>query len=53
MKSKGPILTGAEIFFECLKREKVEHIFGFPEVLYLNYMNSFMMLISPAYSGSA
>jgi acetolactate synthase-1/2/3 large subunit len=30
MKSKGPILTGAEIFFECLKREKVEHIFGFP-----------------------
>ena len=30
MKNKGPILTGAEIFFECLKREKVEHIFGFP-----------------------
>ena len=23
-------MTGAEIFFECLKREKVEHIFGFP-----------------------
>ena len=23
-------LTGAEIFFECLKREKVEVIFGFP-----------------------
>jgi len=30
MKSKGQIMTGAEIFFECLKREKVEHIFGFP-----------------------
>ena len=30
MKSKGPILTGAEIFFECLKMEKVDHIFGFP-----------------------
>jgi acetolactate synthase-1/2/3 large subunit len=30
MKNKGQVLTGAEIFFECLKREKVEHIFGFP-----------------------
>jgi acetolactate synthase-1/2/3 large subunit len=30
MKNKGQILNGAEIFFECLKREKVEHIFGFP-----------------------
>ena len=30
MKNKEPILTGAEIFFECLKMEKVEHIFGFP-----------------------
>ena len=30
MKNKGQILTGAEIFFECLKKEKVEHIFGFP-----------------------
>lgn len=30
MKSGNPILTGADIFFECLKREKVEHIFGYP-----------------------
>ena len=30
MKNKGQVMTGAEIFFECLKREKVEHIFGFP-----------------------
>jgi acetolactate synthase I/II/III large subunit len=30
MKNKGQVLTGAEIFFECLKREKVEYIFGFP-----------------------
>lgn len=30
MKSKGQVLTGAEIFFECLKRENVKHIFGFP-----------------------
>ena len=29
MKSKN-ILSGAEIFFECLKREKVEYIFGYP-----------------------
>lgn len=25
-----PKLSGAEIFFECLKREKVELIFGYP-----------------------
>ena len=30
MKSGNPVLTGADIFFECLKREKVEHIFGYP-----------------------
>ena len=30
MKNKGQVMTGAEIFFECLKKEKVEHIFGFP-----------------------
>jgi acetolactate synthase-1/2/3 large subunit len=24
------MLTGADIFFECLKREKVEHVFGYP-----------------------
>lgn len=30
MKNKEQIMTGAEIFFECLRREKVEHIFGFP-----------------------
>jgi acetolactate synthase-1/2/3 large subunit len=29
MNSKN-ILSGAEIFFECLKREKVEYIFGYP-----------------------
>jgi len=27
---KGPFLSGAEIFFECLKREKVEVVFGYP-----------------------
>jgi acetolactate synthase I/II/III large subunit len=30
MKNGNPVLTGADIFFECLKREKVEHIFGYP-----------------------
>jgi acetolactate synthase-1/2/3 large subunit len=29
MNSKN-ILSGAEIFFECLKRENVEYIFGYP-----------------------
>jgi len=24
------MLSGADIFFECLKREKVEHVFGYP-----------------------
>lgn len=26
----GTTLTGAQIFFECLKRENVKHIFGYP-----------------------
>jgi acetolactate synthase I/II/III large subunit len=30
MKKAKPILNGADIFFECLKREKVEYIFGYP-----------------------
>ncbi len=30
MKEQKPILSGAEIFFECLRREKVEIIFGYP-----------------------
>ncbi|MBN2424095.1 MAG: biosynthetic-type acetolactate synthase large subunit [Calditrichaceae bacterium] len=30
MGQGGPKLSGAEIFFECLKREKVEYIFGYP-----------------------
>ena len=30
MQSKKPIMSGADIFFECLKREKVEYIFGYP-----------------------
>jgi acetolactate synthase-1/2/3 large subunit len=30
MKVTRPILSGAEIFFECLKREKVEIVFGYP-----------------------
>lgn len=30
MKSNTPVMTGAEIFFECLRREKVEYIFGYP-----------------------
>lgn len=30
MKKGKPVMTGAEIFFECLKQEKVEYIFGYP-----------------------
>jgi acetolactate synthase-1/2/3 large subunit len=30
MAKSKQILSGAEIFFECLKREKVEYIFGYP-----------------------
>ncbi|NTW48947.1 MAG: biosynthetic-type acetolactate synthase large subunit [Chlorobiales bacterium] len=30
MSSKGHTLIGAEIFFECLRREGVEYIFGYP-----------------------
>uniref|UniRef100_Q3APC0 Acetolactate synthase n=1 Tax=Chlorobium chlorochromatii (strain CaD3) TaxID=340177 RepID=Q3APC0_CHLCH len=30
MHSTGPTLTGSEIFFECLRRENVEYIFGYP-----------------------
>lgn len=30
MKSDKQILSGADIFFECLKREKVEKVFGYP-----------------------
>jgi len=30
MKEQKPILSGAEIFFECLRREKVEIVFGYP-----------------------
>jgi len=30
MTSKGHTLIGAEIFFECLRREGVEHFFGYP-----------------------
>nr|WP_319776176.1 biosynthetic-type acetolactate synthase large subunit [uncultured Sphaerochaeta sp.] len=30
MSGQKPLLTGAEIFFECLKREGVKHIFGYP-----------------------
>ena len=30
MSDKNKILTGADIFFECLKREKVEYVFGYP-----------------------
>ena len=30
MAKTKQILSGAEIFFECLKREKVEYIFGYP-----------------------
>ena len=26
----GKKMTGAEIFFECLRQEKVEYIFGYP-----------------------
>jgi len=30
MRKANAILTGADIFFECLKREGVEYIFGYP-----------------------
>jgi acetolactate synthase-1/2/3 large subunit len=30
MKKQSNLLYGADIFFECLKREKVEYIFGYP-----------------------
>ncbi|RMH66177.1 MAG: biosynthetic-type acetolactate synthase large subunit [Calditrichaeota bacterium] len=30
MKAAQRMLTGAEIFFECLREEKVEYIFGYP-----------------------
>lgn len=30
MKKGKPVMSGAEIFFECLKQEKVEYIFGYP-----------------------
>ncbi len=30
MKAANPMLSGAEIFFECLRREQVEFIFGYP-----------------------
>jgi acetolactate synthase-1/2/3 large subunit len=30
MEKNEQMMDGAEIFFECLRREKVEHIFGFP-----------------------
>lgn len=30
MKKAKQVLSGAEIFFECLKREGVQHIFGYP-----------------------
>ena len=30
MKNSGQVLTGADIFFECLRQEKVEYVFGYP-----------------------
>ena len=30
MRTSKQMLSGAEIFFECLKREKVEYLFGYP-----------------------
>ncbi len=30
MKKHKPVLTGADIFFECLRLENVEYIFGYP-----------------------
>lgn len=30
MKKSKPILSGADIFFECLKKENVDTIFGYP-----------------------
>lgn len=30
MEKDSQVLSGADIFFECLKREKVEYIFGYP-----------------------
>ena len=30
MRTSNHMLSGADIFFECLKREKVEYVFGYP-----------------------
>jgi acetolactate synthase-1/2/3 large subunit len=30
MRTPQTVWTGADIFFECLKREKVEYVFGYP-----------------------
>ncbi len=30
MRTSKQMMSGAEIFFECLKREKVEYVFGYP-----------------------
>lgn len=30
MNNQRQVMTGSEIFFECLKRENVDHIFGYP-----------------------
>ncbi len=30
MRTSKPKMSGADIFFECLKREKVEYVFGYP-----------------------
>ncbi|WP_041463761.1 biosynthetic-type acetolactate synthase large subunit [Pelodictyon luteolum] len=30
MPQSGPTMNGSEIFFECLRRENVEYIFGYP-----------------------
>jgi acetolactate synthase I/II/III large subunit len=30
MRTSKPMLSGADIFFECLKKEKVEYLFGYP-----------------------
>ena len=41
MSSQKQILTGADIFFECLRRERVEKIFGYPGAALLNLYDRF------------
>jgi len=38
-------MKGAEIFIECLKREGVKHVFGYPGGVILDILIFFMMYL--------